>query len=472
MGPLRRRLDADILIAGGGPAGASSALRLSQYGHEVLLLDKGAKGDVKRQHVGESLPSSIRVVLATLGVELPPALVVKRPPSHLVYWGEMQGGQTWADVPERESSLLVWRGPFDRFLREEAIASGVRLVPDAVSRVSRSKGVIEVRTVEGAELRGRFFVDATGRSGVLARSFRRRERRFRTLALTGHFRTEETEPPTIVEAFEDGWIWTAPLATGLRDVTVMLEASEGSTDRNAPFASALGRARNVSSLVSGASLDGPLRGIDATPYEASRFCGADFLLVGDAASFLDPLSAHGVHKAMDGALLAAVSAHTILERPERASDAAEFYNHRESSIYRITAERLRALYRQETRFAARPFWRKRTEGPAVDARRPAPRPPLAKNAALTGSRAVAVAEAPVVEGDFIERREVLVAPGQERPVRFLGPVCLPDLYKDVVSTGSALEAARRSPVGLERALAAVDWLYREGYLEPRDSTEL
>jgi hypothetical protein len=57
-------------------------------------------------------------------------------------------------------------------------------------------------------------------------------------------------------------------------------------------------------------------------------------------------------------------------------------------------------------------------------------------------------------------------------VRFLGPVCLPDLYKDVVSSASALEAAQRSPVGLERALAAVDWLYREGYLEPRDSTAL
>ncbi|HLE71172.1 MAG TPA: NAD(P)/FAD-dependent oxidoreductase [Vicinamibacteria bacterium] len=467
---MGRRIDADVLIAGGGPAGASSALRLAQYGHEVLLLDKGPKGDVKRQHVGESLPSSIRVVLTTLGLELPPELVATRPPSHLVYWGEMQGGRSWADVSERESSLLVWRGRFDRFLREKAAAAGVRLVPDAVSRVSRSEGAVDVRTVGGAELRARFFIDATGRSGVLARSYRRKQSRFRTLALTGHFRTEETSPPTIVEAFEDGWIWTAPLANGLRDVTVMLEASEARSDRSILFASALGGARNVSSLVSGASLSGPLRGIDATPYDASRFCGADFLLVGDAASFLDPLSAHGVHKAMDGALVAAVSAHTILERPERASDAADFYNRREGNIYRITTERLRALYRQETRFSARPFWRKRSEGPVADAARPAPRAPLDKNQALRGSGVVA--EAAVVEGDFIERREVLVAPGQERPVRFLGPVCLPELYKEVVSTGSALEAARRSPVGLERALAAVDWLYREGYLEPRDSTEL
>ena len=200
----------------------------------------------------------------------------------------------------------------------------------------------------------------------------------------------------------------------------MLEAPEAGPDRNALFASALGRAERTSRLVSGAALEGPLRGIDATPYDASRFCGADFLLVGDAASFIDPLSAHGVHKAMDGALLGAVAAHTILERPERASDAAEFYDHRESSIYRITAERLRALYRQETRFSDRPFWRARSEGSVANAEPISPRAPLEKNAALTASRAVAVAEAPVVEGDFIERREVLVAPGRERPVRFLG----------------------------------------------------
>jgi flavin-dependent dehydrogenase len=462
-----RRIDADVLIAGGGPAGASAAIRLSRYGHKVTLVDKH---EGKRQHVGESLPSSVRVVFEALGVELPPEIIVKRPPLHLVYWGETQGGRSWENVPERETSLLVWRGPFDQFLREAAVAAGARLVSDAVAKVSRSKDVVEVRTVGGADLRARFFIDATGRSGVLARSYRRKERGFRTLALTGHFRTGETEPPTIVEAFESGWLWTAPLANGLRDVTVMLDAPKRGADRNTRFTSALERAPNVSRLVAGAPLDGRVRGIDATPYDASRFCGADFLLVGDAASFLDPLSAHGVHKAMDGALLAAISVHTILERPESAGDAAEFYNQRESSIYSIATERLRALYRQETRFPSSPFWRRRSEG-AVSEGRPRPRrPPLEGSQALRGSGSLA--EAPVVEGDFIARREVLVASGQERPVRFLGPVCLPDLYKDVVSTGNALEAARRSPAGLERALAAVDWLYRSGYLESRDPPEL
>jgi flavin-dependent dehydrogenase len=461
-------MDAEVLIAGAGPAGASASLRLSQLGHDVLLVDRG---ESKRQHVGESLPSSIRAVLATLGLELPPELVVPRPPTHLVYWGEMQGGRSWAEVPERESSLLVWRGPVDRFLRERAVAAGARLALDSVSHVSRSEDSVEVRTHAGAVLRSRFFIDATGQAGVLARSFRRKERGFRTLALTGHFRTGEREPPTVIEAFEDGWVWTAPLANGLRDVTVMVDAPGKGSDRESLFTSALSRARNVSHLVSGTELEGALRGIDATPYDSRRFCDESFLLAGDAASFLDPLSAHGVHKAMDGAILAAVAAHTILERSERAADAAEFYNRREEEIYRITSDRLRRLYGQETRFASRPFWKKRSEGKAAfEAARPSTNVLPDIGAALQG--VALVSQAPVVEGDFIERREVLIAPGRERPVRFLGPVCLPDLYKEVVATGSALEAAKRSPAGVERALAAVEWLCREGYLEPRDSTEL
>jgi hypothetical protein len=118
------------------------------------------------------------------------------------------------------------------------------------------------------------------------------------------------------------------------------------------------------------------------------------------------------------------------------------------------------------------FWRRRSEGevpPAPDARA---RPPLGRDDALRAPSSVRLTEAPVLEDDFIERREVLVAPGQDRPVRFLGPLCLPDLYREVLAAPSASEAARRSPFGFDRAFAAIEWLYRAGYLERRDLDEL
>lgn len=460
----------DVAVIGSGPAGTSSALRLAQFGFDVALF---GRGESARQHVGESLPSSIRVLLETLGLDLPEEVVVKRPPEHLVYWGEMSGGRSWTEVPESETSLLVWRGPFDRLLRAKA-ASTAHLYDVPVRRAARSDGGWHIETLDGASVRARVLVDATGRAGLFAHSLRRKERRFRTLALTGHFRTNEHTPPTVIEAFESGFVWSAPLASGLRDVTAMIDAPSGKADRNVLYRRAISAARHVEDLISGAAPSGPVRGIDATPYGARKYCGADFFLVGDAASFVDPLSAHGVHKAMDGALAAAVSIRTILERPERMEDAVDFYDTRESNIVRITTERLRSLYRQEKRFSGKAFWRKRSEGAGAESFVPpaSPRQPLGAGDGLRASPTVRLAEAPVLEGDFIERREVLVAAGQERPVRFLGAVSLPDIYKEVLSAASAAEAARRSPLGFDRAFAAIEWLYHSGYLERCDADEL
>jgi len=451
----------DVAILGAGPAGASTAIRLAGFGFTVALFDKG---EGRRQHVGESLPSSIHAVFETLKLELPEAVVAPRPPEHFVYWGRMAGGGA---KEGRESSLLVWRGPFDRYLREEAVRRGVELLDGAVRRVQRCRDGHEIHHRGGEKLVSRFVVDASGRAGVLARRYRRREKAFRTLALTGHFRTEEKEPPTLVEAFDDGWVWSAPLRNGLRDVTAMLDARATGRDRREIYRDAVEAAGHVRSIVASARRVGPVRGIDATSYTASRFCDRDLLLVGDAATVVDPLSAHGVHKAMDGALMAAAVARTILERPAMAEDAARFYDEHESRIYRVMRVRLAGLYRQESRFVDRPFWAERGtfEAPATRAPDP-PKAPLVSTAKLRAGVGVEIVHTPVLENDYVERREVLVRPGAERPVRFLGTLSLPELFRGALRAESASAAARSAAASFERAYEAIDWMVRFGYLDP------
>ncbi|HXV64938.1 MAG TPA: NAD(P)/FAD-dependent oxidoreductase, partial [Vicinamibacteria bacterium] len=305
----------DVKIVGGGPAGASVALRLSQFGFSVTLFDEPSS---RRQHVVESLPASIRIVFVALGLELPPRVVVNRPPEHRVYWGGVEGVFPW-EMTGDEASLLVSRGAFDAFLREAAEAAGVQWISTR-------------ETVRGTHP---FVIDASGRAGLLARHHRIYERA-RTLAYTAHFGTQEPSPATVIEAFDDGFVWSAPLPNGLRDVTLFVDAESG----RAPYDSFLAKAPHCAGLVADAPRASPVIGTDATPYASRRYCGPDFLLVGDAASFLDPLSAHGVHKAMDGALVAAAVARTILERPSSVSLATSFYEDREDRIYRMTSERL------------------------------------------------------------------------------------------------------------------------------------
>ena len=102
----------DVAVIGGGPAGASCAMRLQQFGLAVALFEKG---EGRRQHVGESLPSSIRVVLESLELTLPDEVVEPRPRS-------TSSIGCPAAALERVSIKrpLVWRGPFDAFLRATA----------------------------------------------------------------------------------------------------------------------------------------------------------------------------------------------------------------------------------------------------------------------------------------------------------------------------------------------------------------
>jgi len=134
-----------VLIAGGGPrAQPCSSIR--------------ATGNAS---MWASLPSSIRVVLSTLGIELPSELVVRRPPSHLVYWGERcRGGEAGPTFPNAKPHFSSGGVPSIASSGRRPLPE-VRLLPDAVSQVSRSKGAVEIRTVGGAEFRGRFFIDAT-----------------------------------------------------------------------------------------------------------------------------------------------------------------------------------------------------------------------------------------------------------------------------------------------------------------------
>ncbi len=455
----------DVAVIGGGPAGASCAMRLQQFGLAVALFEKG---EGRRQHVGESLPSSIRVVLESLELTLPDEVVEPRPQEHLVYWGPMSGGGTRARK-HQETSLLVWRGPFDAFLRATASERGVHIVEAPVVRV---RPIEEGHALDcgGGETRAcRFVVDASGRSGIVAKAYRQRVEGLRTLALTGHFEAGEASPTTLVETFADGWVWSAPLQNRLRDVTVMVDGDAvRDGDADAAYQGAIDRAPHIRSMVESVKRVDPVRGTDATPYGASPFCARDFLLVGDAASFLDPLSAHGVHKAMDGAIVAAAVVRTILEKPWMAEEAARFYDSREQDIFDMTRSRLARLYRQETRFADRPFWMKRALSDEPPPEPAAPRAPLTPTTPLRAGDGVEVVEAPVLDNDTITRREVLVGPGLagiKRPVRYLGTILLPDLFRVATAAGTAAEAARAAEGAYEPTYAAIDWLYRHGYLD-------
>ena len=59
-------LDCDVVIVGGGPAGATAASWLARRGHRVVLFERD---QFPRFHIGESLLASVNDVLRAIGAD-------------------------------------------------------------------------------------------------------------------------------------------------------------------------------------------------------------------------------------------------------------------------------------------------------------------------------------------------------------------------------------------------------------------
>ena len=122
-----------------------------------------------------------------------------------------------------------------------------------------------------------------------------------------------------------------PVSATDRHVTVMVNPLVTRLERGSRLTTAydaeIRKTQHVAELVSRATLLGPIWSCDASLYTAKRFAGPGFLLVGDAGSFIEPLSSFGVKKALASAWLAAVVVHTCLTKPEMREVALEFFTH-------------------------------------------------------------------------------------------------------------------------------------------------
>jgi flavin-dependent dehydrogenase len=115
-------------------------------------------------------------------------------------------------------------------------------------------------------------------------------------------------------------------------------------------------------LVQGAALERTFS-CDASLYSSTAFAGRRHLLVGDAGSFIDPLSSFGVKKALASAWVAAVATHTALLHPERAHTSLEFFSNWERQVYSSHLRRTKQFAATATAQHHHPYW----DGRATDA---------------------------------------------------------------------------------------------------------
>ena len=351
----------DAVVIGGGPAGSAIGRTLASWGHHVLILTTSLD---RSRGLAESLPPSTRKLLGRIG-----ALdAVERAGFY-----RATGNTAWWASPdprvERFGDTLgyqVFRPEFDRVLLDSASEAGADVLCDARVRAVRfdDDGAHVDYEMRGnrASIDARIAIDCSGRAGVIGRRFRRYEAGHRTYAIVGVWQGRSWDLPdrthTVVETFDDGWAWSVPVDAETRHLGVMVD---GVSSREAAgvltlvYRAELANTRALAALVEDAALQ-RVWACDASLYRSDAYAGEHFLLVGDAASFIDPLSSFGVKKALASAWIGAVTANTWLLHPDRRDAALDFFTSWERQVYAANLRRSREFARDAHERHRHPFW--------------------------------------------------------------------------------------------------------------------
>ena len=293
---------AEVAVIGGGPAGATAARLLALWGHQVTLTTRPSP----IAGLAESIPPSCEKLLKQLGVNMSGFLTTT---GNTVWWGSEERAVTF---PHGAHGWQVQREPFDAMLLRQAVAAGVR--------------------VTSAPAEASWQLDCSGRAGAIARHGYR-EQRTRTLALIASWEIPAGDGAhTLVESYEDGWAWSVPYSETERCIAFMVSPAL-TTGLADAYHNELAKTSHFKRLTQNARLKTQPWATDASSYTSGRFSADGVLLVGDAASFVDPLSSFGIKKALASAWLAAIVVHTCLTEPELQPYALQFYDARERSMY-------------------------------------------------------------------------------------------------------------------------------------------
>ncbi|MEI6682615.1 MAG: geranylgeranyl reductase family protein [Bacteroidota bacterium] len=352
--------DADVIVAGAGPAGSMAAYTLARQGISVLILEKAQFPRYKVCGAGLT-----HKILAEIPFDVSP--VFETSIHNIVF------SSGFKEVFKRTSAepmlYCTMRDKFDHFLLRKAIEAGAKILYDVkVTGVKQERDVAIVET-NTRSFSSRIIIGADGASGIVARSAGLRNHIMQGLA----WEAEVTADPAIVRAYSQtvfldwgafpggyGWVFPkqdhfsigvggpASLTKGMMNYYEGLIAylADGpwlsGSGSSAPNTASGGRNRaysiRVLETLSMKAWPIPVR------VEKSMFHNGRVMVAGDAAGLTDPLTGEGIYYAVrSGKLAAEVSLKFLLSATPTLASYSEAVNEELMSEL-LEANRIKYLF--------------------------------------------------------------------------------------------------------------------------------
>jgi menaquinone-9 beta-reductase len=362
-------ISCDVAVIGGGLAGKAASLHLARAGMKVVCIEPQ---QAVRPPVGESLDWSAPDLLCTLGLSQEKLLE-----SRIATWKrhvtlKMRDGcdahyvpSEWLGGPPfyvNLATLHVERTQLDAEILKMVLDEGVTFVRERVLDLETvDRKVLSAQTESGARLASPWFIDASGiGASVIARKFNLPTLQYgpTKVAMWTYYKVpEEVEGTTIymdpqpTEYLE--WIWEIPVSADVVSVGYIAPGAaikakrDGGKSVEDVFREQLAKFPHFDALLK----QGALSEVNVTSFRCRVYtecAGRNWLIAGEAASLIDPMTANGVTAALRHAAEAAALILKFQSRGELPWRARRPYSNRIVQTARFFNEGIEKIIYQPT----------------------------------------------------------------------------------------------------------------------------